>query len=89
MQPVLAVSGWLPAAAALPGHAGVRQAVVEVRRTTDGGLRRTHDAVARRGRAIRWSQRAGTRGREPAAWRAAAAGGCATDPAATARQELR
>lgn len=55
MQPVLAMSGRLPAPATLPGHAGVRQEVPEVRRAADGRLRRPDDAAADRGRVVRWS----------------------------------
>ena len=89
VQPLLAVPGWLPAVAALPGHAGVRQAVVEVRGTTDGGLRCSHDTAAHRGRVARWTQRAGTWGGESAAWRATSAIGCPADSFTGASQKLK
>lgn len=46
VQQVLAVPGRLPPPAALPRDARLRQAIAEVRGATDGGLRRTDDAVA-------------------------------------------
>lgn len=89
VQPLLAVPGWLPAVAALPGHAGVRQAVVEVRGTADGGLRCSHDTAAHRRRVTRWTQRARTWRGEPATWRAASAIGCPADSSTGASQELK
>lgn len=88
VQPLLAVPGRLPAVAALPGHVGVRQAVVEMRGAADGGLRRSHDAAAHRGRVVRRSQRAGARRGEPAARCVASAIGCPADSPAGASQEL-
>lgn len=38
LQSLLAVPGWLPAAAALPRHAGVRSAQSALCRATDRGL---------------------------------------------------
>jgi len=78
------MSGWLPAATAMPGHAGVRQAIPEVCGTTDRGLRRADDAAARRGRLTGRPQRAGPRRGESAAWRAAIARRRAADLRETA-----
>lgn len=58
VQPLLAVPGWLPATTALSSYASIRQAVAEVRGAADGGLRRSYDAAAHRGRIVRGSQRA-------------------------------
>lgn len=78
------MSGRLPAPATLSGDAGVRQEVPEVRRAAHGGLRCPDDAAANRGRAVRRSQRAGTRRGEPATGCATLAGRRATDPPASA-----
>lgn len=79
------MSGRLPAPSTLPGHAGVRQEVPEVRCAADGGLRRPDDATTIRGRVVRWSQRAGTRRGELATGRAALAVRRAADFPAGAR----
>lgn len=90
MQSLLAVSGWLPATAALPGYVGVRQTIIKMRSAADGRLRRPYDATAHWGRVVRGSQRAAGSWRgEPAARCAAFALRRAADRLATSRQKLK